>query len=75
LQERTYNKDVSNNTKSYDVGLVMGIGLEFLESSGIGFTGGFRYSAGISNILDIPDKDKITMRNNSFNFNIGIILK
>lgn len=75
LQERTYSKDISNHIMPYDAGIVMGIGLELMESPGIGITGGFRYSAGIQNILDIPDKDNIKMRNNSFNFNIGIILK
>jgi hypothetical protein len=75
LQERNYSKDISNNLQSYDAGIIMGIGLEYLESPGVGITGGFRYSAGIQNILNIPDKDKITMRNNSFNFNLGIIFK
>lgn len=75
FQTRNYSKDISSNLKSYDAGIIMGIGLEYLESTGVGITGGFRYSAGIQNILNIPDKDKISMRNNSFNFNIGIILK
>lgn len=75
LQERNYSKDVAGNLKSYDAGIIMGIGIEYLESPGVGITGGFRYSAGIQNILNTPDKEKITMRNNSFNFNLGIILK
>jgi hypothetical protein len=75
LQGRTYGKDIGNNISSSDMGIILGLGVEFLESPGVGFTTGFRYSAGLQNILNIPDKDKISIRNNSFNFNVGIILK
>jgi hypothetical protein len=75
LQERSYSKDISNNTKSYDAGIIFGLGFEFTEAPYIGFTAGIRYVMGLQNILETPDKDKISMKNNSFNLNLGIILK
>ncbi|MBI5402787.1 MAG: PorT family protein [Ignavibacteriae bacterium] len=75
LQNRSYSKDISGSIRSYDAGLIFGTGLEYTEAPYIGFTVGFRYSMGLQNILNIPDKDKISMKNNSFNFGVGIILK
>lgn len=75
LQSRSYSKDISGNIQSYDAGLIFGTGLEYTEAPYVGFTVGFRYTMGLQNILNIPDKDKISMKNNSFNFGIGIIIK
>jgi hypothetical protein len=75
LQSRSYSKDMSNSIQSYDAGLIFGVGLEYTEAPYVGFTVGFRYAMGLQNILNIPEKDKISMRNNSFNFGIGVILK
>ena len=75
LQSRSYSKDISNNTKSYDAGLIFGIGVEYTEAPYVGFTAGIRYVMGLQNILDTPDKDNISIKNNSINLNLGIILK
>ena len=75
LQSRSYSKDLSNDTKSYDAGLIFGLGIEYTEAPYIGFTAGIRYVMGLQNILDTPDKDKVSIKNNSINLNLGIILK
>lgn len=75
LQTRSYSKDISGSIQSYDAGLIFGTGIEYTEAPYVGFTVGVRYTMGLQNILNIPDKDKISMRNNSFNFGVGIILK
>lgn len=75
LQSRSYSKDISNNTKSYDAGLIFGIGIEYTEASYVGFTAGIRYVMGLQNILDTPNKDNVSIKNNSINLNLGIILK
>jgi len=75
LQSRSYTKDISGNIQSYDAGLIFGTGIEYTEAPYVGFTVGFRYTMGLQNIINTPDKDKISMRNNSFNFGVGIILK
>jgi hypothetical protein len=75
LQSRSYTKDISGNIQSYDAGLIFGTGLEYTEAPYVGFTVGFRYTMGLQNIINTADKDRIRMRNNSFNFGIGIILK
>ena len=75
LQSRSYSKDISSQTQSYDAGIIFGTGIEYTEAPYVGFTVGFGYEMGLKNILNIPEKDKIRMRNNSFNFGVGIILK
>ena len=75
LQERSYSKDISGSTQSYDAGLIFGLGFEFTEAPNVGFTTGIRYVMGLQNIINTPDKDKISMKNNSLNLNFGIILK
>lgn len=75
LQQRSYSKDVKDNIQSYDAGMIFGAGLEYTEAPYVGFIAGFRYAMGLQNILNIPDKDKISMKNNSFNFGVGVILK
>lgn len=75
LQSRSYSKDISFNTKSVDAGLVFGLGIEYTEARYVGYTAGIRYALGLKNILDTPDNDKISIRNNSLSLNVGIILK
>jgi hypothetical protein len=75
LQERSYSKDISNSTKTFDAGIIFGLGIEYTEAPYVGFTAGVRYVMGLQNILETPDKDKISMKNNSLNLNLGIILK
>jgi hypothetical protein len=75
LQERSYSKDMSNDIKSYDAGIIFGLGIELTEAPYLGFTAGIRYVMGLQNILNTPDMDKISVKNNSLNLNLGIILK
>lgn len=63
-------EDCADDTKSFDFGLVAGIGIEYGKGPGA-FIADVRYDVGLANVSDLPDEPAV--KNRSFQIVLGYV--